>query len=487
MNSKKSLLLVVVAALFTLSSCSGLKTRCTVNCGGTGNSSLSLTISDTPPTNATVVSFSLPIIGITLTPSSGSAVSVFSSNPSTDFELTRLQSDTNLVATNVTVAAGTYTAVNVTVAAPSGVFVNATGATVGPCVSGAFCGITGSAATITYTYPSGSPLTLTANATQWLDLDFNYNNAVVTTNNALAIDVTQTGVLTASSTVPAGVASGAFANIDDFAGAVTAISSSSVTVQSSIRGSLTAAINSSTVYFDPQSQCTGGATLSCIRVGSIVSLQGVLTTGGAATATSLDVIDASTTPADEVEGIIYPSTCNGGANYGLILSDSTIFTSGSPLASATFGAGVCLTLNTAPTFAIDTNILTGLGVPITVGFASSSDIVAGQTVRVKVTGAATGTNGVNATATALILRFSRLTGTVNTASGFIFTVNGLPAYLGTFTISPQVQTYQLGTLLEGVTTVSSLTSGQTVSFSALFLNPNAGVTYPFQAKKVRAQ
>ena len=50
---------------------------------------------------------------------------------------------------------------------------------------------------------------LASNSKPWLDLDFNYNNAVVTVNNAVTIDVTQTGVMTASSTVPVGVASGA--------------------------------------------------------------------------------------------------------------------------------------------------------------------------------------------------------------------------------------------------------------------------------------
>ena len=412
-------------------------------------------------------------------------MSVFSSNPSTDFELTRLQTDTNLVAANVTIAAGTYTAVNVTVAAPSGVYVNSSGATVGACVNNAVCGMTGSAATITYKFPTGSPLVLASNSTPWLDLDFNYNNAVVTVNNAVAIDVTQTGVLTASSTVPSGVASGAYANLDDFTGAVTAISASSITVQSSLRGSLKAAINSSTQVFDPQSQCTNATSgLSCIQAGSIVSVQGVLTTAGVATATSLDIIDISTTPSDEVEGIIYPSTCNGGSNFGMILSDSTIFTSGSPLTSASYGSGVCLTLNPSATYAIDTGIITNQGVPTTVGFTGSSDMISGQNVRAKITGAVTGTNGINATANALILRFSRLTGTVNTASGYIFSVTGLPLYLGTFAAPPQVQTYQIGTLLEGVTSVSSLASGQTISYSALFLNP-VGVTYPFQAVKVR--
>jgi hypothetical protein len=487
MNSKKSLLFIAIAAIFIFSSCSGLKNACTTNCGGGGNATLSLTISDTPPTNTSVVSFSLPIIGITLTPSSGGAVSVFSSNPSTDFELTRLQTDTNLVAANVTIPTGTYTAVNVTVAAPSGVYINSSGATLGPCATSTYCGITGSAATITYTFPTGSPLVLASNSTPWLNLDFNYNNAVVTVNSAVTIDVTQTGVMTASSTVPVGVASGAYSNLDDFTGAVTAISSSSITVQSSLRGSLTAAINSSTQVFDPQNQCANATTgLSCIQAGSIVSVQGVLTTAGVATATSLDIIDISTTPSDEVEGIIFPSACNNGTNYGMILSDSEIFTSGSPLTSAGFGAGVCLTLNPTGSFAIDTGILTGqAGVPVSnVGFKDTGDILAGQMVRAKVNGATTGTNGVNATATELILRFSRLTGTISTTTGTSFNITGLPSYLGTtFSTPPQVITYINATLLEGQSSVGSFTG--TVSMSALYLNANDGAQYWFQANKVR--
>ena len=481
MNSKRALLLLGIAAIFALTSCSGpMSSVCTTNCTTSGNASLSLTISDTPPAGTTILSFTLPILGIALTPSgNGSQVSVFSSNPSADYELTRLQSDSNLIATKVSVAVGTYTAVNVTVAGPSAVFINASGSTVASCVAGGVCQLTGSATTITYTFPTGSPLVLTANANQWLNLDFNYSNAIVTTNG-IGLDVTQKGVLTASTTVPTGIASGDVANIDDFTGAVTALSTSSITLESSVRGMLTASISSTIPVYDPQSQCQGAGSLSCIGVGSIVSLQGVLSNAGVMSATSLDVIDASTKPADEVEGTIYPSSCNGVGSFGRVLSDSVIFTSGSPLTSADFGAGVCLTLSQAATFAIDDGILTGQGVP-SVGFTNSSNILQGQTVRAKVTGAATGANGINVTATALILRFSRFTGTVNSVSGNILTVNGLPAYITTGSL--QVVTYPNATILEGAPNVSSL-SGDTVSFSALYLAAPPA-TYSFQAAKVR--
>ena len=480
MNSRKYLVFVVLAAILSLSSCSGVKDRCTSNCGGGGgNALLSVSISDIPPTNTTVLSFTLPIVGISLTSSSGSQVSVLSSGTAANFELTRLQADSDVVVTNASVAAGTYTAVNVTVGAATGTFINNTGAAVGACPAGSVCGIP-SGVTTTITAPIN--LTLTSDAHQWLDLDFNYNNAIVTTGG-IGINMQQANVLTATTTVPIGVPSGDFAFVDDFTGRVTAISSSSISLTSTVRGSLTATINGSTQVFDPQQQCAGGVgNLNCIGVGSIVSLQGVLTNTGVIVATSLDVIDFSKTPVDEVEGTIYPSACNGGSNFGMILSDSSITTGGSPLASAGFGSGVCLTVSPTATPLVDFGILTGQPtLPATnAGFTTVGDLLAGQTIRAKVTGAATGTNGINATATALILRFSRLTGPVGTVSGPAFGLNGLPTYITAFTVPPSVQTYTNATLFENVTTLSG-----TVSISALFFNPIGGPVQSLQAAKVR--
>jgi hypothetical protein len=348
----------------------------------------------------------------------------------------------------------------------------------------------GSPGTITYTFPTA--LILTTNANQWLNLDFNYNNAVVTNNNVVGIDVTQASVMQASTTIPTGVATGNFANVDDFTGQITALSSSSITVTSKLRGTVTASINSATTeWFDPQGQCNGGASISCVAVGSVVSLQGLLSNTGVVTASSLDIIDASTNPEDEVEGIIYPSSCNGQGSYGIVLSDSVINTSGSPLAGSSFGSPVCLTLNSTGAFAIDTGILTNqAGVPVgNIGFRNTGDILAGQMVRARITGAATGTNGyTNAIANLLLLRFSRLSGSVGTTAGSVFTVSGLPPYLGTtFNVPPQVITYVNATLLENVpgSSIGNLTG--TVSMSALYLNANDGAQYWFQAVKVRQQ
>lgn len=483
MNRSKALPFVLLAAAFALSSCSGPKTACTTNCVQNGNASVSVSISDAPSTNTAIMSFTMPILGVTLTPSGGgSKVSLFNSSSAANFELTRLQSDSDLIATNVPVTAGTYTAINVTVAAPSAVLFNGSGAAIGSCANGAACSISGTAATITFSFTS--PLVLTANQKQWLDLDFNYNNAIVATNTSVGIDVTQPNVLTAPSTPLTGVPSGDFANIDDFTGQVTAVSTSSITINSTVRGSLTAAITSTIPVNDPQFQCTGGGSLSCFGQGSIVSLQAVLTNTGVISGAELDIIDKSTTPADQVEGTLYANTaCASG--FGMILSDSSIASgSSSPLKSAPFGQNVCLTLGTTATFAIDDGILTNQGVP-TAGFSSSGDLFAGQTVRAKISSAVSGTNVINATVSALILRFSRLTATINSVTSPSFTMGNLPAYFGSIT-TPGVQTYTNATIFEGVPggNIGGLPSTGPVSTSALLLNP-ATSTQPFQAAKVR--
>jgi hypothetical protein len=489
MNSRNYLVFAVLAASLSLSSCSGVHNRCTTNCSPGGDALLSVSISDTPPANTTILSFTLPITGIKLTTASGTSVSVFSPSSAANFELTRLQADSDVVVTNASAAAGTYTSLSIAFGSPSGTFINASASTVGSCAAGKVCGITGTFTTVTVPIN----LTLSADAHQWLDLDFNYNNAI-DTSSGIAINLGLANVLTATTTVPTGIPSGDFANVDDFTGRVMATPTiaGGITLNSTVRGSLTATINTSTQVFDPQTtQCTstgGVATLACIKVGSIVSLQGVLTNTGTVLATSLDVIDSSGTPVDEVEGTIYPSTCNGGSNFGMVLSDSSIATSGSPLASAGFGSGVCLTVSPTAIFPVDFGILTGQpGLPASnaPGFTNVNDLLAGQTVRAKITGAATGTNGINATATAMILRFSRLTGTVNTVSGSAFTLGGLPTYITAFTVPPSVQTYTNATVFEGTPSGGVPTAASTVSVAALFYNPIGGPTQPLQAAKVR--
>jgi len=494
MNSKRALLILGISAIFVLTSCSGKSSSsCTVNCGGGGNASLTISFYDTPPTGTNVLSFTLPIAGISLTPSSGSPQSV--ATVISSVEVTRLQSDSAVIADQASVPAGDYTAINVTLGPTSSannLFINSSGSTITygthSCVNGKICALPVGAI---YTISVPLKLNLSANQDQWIGLDFNLNKAI-TTSGGISVDFSQTGVLTATTTTRKGIPSGSVDTLEDFTGVVTAYTKgSSITVRSDIRGvSLTASLSTNTEYdLAPvnYSQCQGGTALACVTVGSTVSMDTVVSSGGTFTATEVDVLDA--TAVDEVEGIIYPTTTTG--EFGMILADKVSASGNTTLsaATATYGSGVLLTLN-ASNYSVDTKTLSSQ-LSQTLGFSSSSDVLGGQVVRAQITGISTDSNGnITATATNMLLRYSRLSGTLNSVAGSAFTVASLPGYIYALNTSlsstPQVFTYPTLTAFDGITGLSDSTFqvGTSVSIRTLYLH-SPPATYPFQAAKVR--
>ena len=198
MNCNKCLMLFVALAAVSLTSCSGLKSGggiCTTNCPS-GNAKVSVTMFDTPPTGVTLLSFSLPIVGISLTPTTGSDVSIYSPATVVPTEVTRLQTDSAAIVTGVSVAAGTYTSINITISAPSGIFINTSGSLIGACANGLVCGLPNGAAT---TVKVPISLTLTSGQNQWIGLNVKLNNAIVTTGG-ISIDFTQANVFSATTT-----------------------------------------------------------------------------------------------------------------------------------------------------------------------------------------------------------------------------------------------------------------------------------------------
>ncbi len=480
MKNKALLLLTLTAAVLLLGSCSGLNNGgCSTGCNS-GNAILNITLYDLPPAGVSILSFTLPIAGITLTPSSGANVTV--PITPTSYEMTRLQTDSSLVGLNLSVPAGTYTSINVTVTASSGVYINTSGAAIGTCANGAVCAMPSGAAT---TIQVPLSLTLAENQNQWIGVDFNLRNAITNTNG-VTVDFNQPNVMTATTTPRVGIPPGSVDTIEDFIGVVTAATSSSITVTSGITGnSITAAVTSGTEFdLAPvnYSNCSGTAA-ACVTIGSTVSLDTSLSSSGTLTATEIDVLDALAV--DEVEGTIYPT---GQANQvGLIVADKVAVNSTTPLASSTttFGTGIFLTVDSGTTYSVDTKTLSTQGVSIQ--FAGSGDLLAGQTVRVQLANITSTSSGISATATNVLLRWSRLTGTVNSVAGNSFTLANIPGYINTLnptlSLTPQVLTYPNATAFDGITDVSQLsaTTSQLASIRALF-SVNAP---PFQAAKVR--
>src|ERR1700722_10733696 len=116
--------------------------------GNTGNSSVVLAMTDTPPSNVTILSAEVTLTGATLTPGN---VSLFSG--STTVELTKLQTDIAYIATASNIPAGNFTAVNLTFANPSLTIENDTASAIAGCAVGSICTIAPAATTLSATVP----------------------------------------------------------------------------------------------------------------------------------------------------------------------------------------------------------------------------------------------------------------------------------------------------------------------------------------------
>jgi hypothetical protein len=486
MIAKPWRVLLLLASVLPLLSCSGLKNGNGI--GGKGNALVSVTLYDTPPTGLDLLSFTLPISDLSLVSSTGNTVSLNIVNSSV--EATRLQTDSALLVSSSSVAAGTYTSLSVTfgaTSASSNIFINTTGSTItwttgtgGSCANGGVCFLpAGAGATISIPVD----VTLSANESQWIGLNLNLGNAI-TNAGGLAVDFTQANVLTGTTSPRTGLPSGAVDTIEDFTGTVTSYTSgSSITVQNAITGQkITAALNTSTEYDAPlptgnsYDGCGASSNQSCVAVGSTVSMDVTLSATGVLTATEVDVLDATATT--EVEGVIYPTTT---ANvYGLILADK-IADKNSVISSSstTYGTPIFLNVGSVSNWVVDTKTLSSTFTDAPNSFGNSSQLLAGQRIRAQVSNVVSSNSGITATATNVLLRFSRMSGTVAGpgATSFLFTppnyISALNSQLG----APPYTAFTFSSTIYDGTTAGNIPAG-TAGIRTLLLDntqPTLGV------------
>src|ERR1700738_4688258 len=96
MKRSAALGIVLAISMIALAGCSGVPHGTTGGGGGAQNASLAVTMTSKPPafTNVSVLSATVGITGITLTPSSGTAIALTLSPTVYPVDFMRLQSDT---------------------------------------------------------------------------------------------------------------------------------------------------------------------------------------------------------------------------------------------------------------------------------------------------------------------------------------------------------------------------------------------------------
>ncbi len=483
MNSKRALFLLVIATVLSFSSCSGLKTACTVNCGGGGTGTATLTITMratplTPPASTNLLAFVTQITGITLTPSSGNPVNI-SSTPTLDF--VHLQ-DSSLLVGTVTVPAGSYTNITIGFSAPKVTYCTQLTGGVG-CTTG----------TVAYAPSSVTlpviPLTLslTENQQTGLEVDLNLNSALTinaTTQVITAVNLGDVSAFSVSSLPPASssLAAGQLDFFENILGEVTAVSGQAITVVTAANGSYTATGSTST-YYSPNCVLTNAACRPA--VGQLVSMDTAVNANGSLALLVYDPL--SSDAIDWVDGVV-TTLPTSSTQFQIIAGKQATATGGSSSLPSGSIVNVTLTTPLTTTFLIDSK---GLSIPDN-SFAGSSDasiLEPGMTVGLHVTQytAASGNTPAAVTADVVTLRFSSVTGAIfTTAAPVSFTMQSLPTFFGP-AISYVVQLNQLTptTNYDGLSGASGLTVNDTVAIRALYLGSTSATNTPFIAAKVR--
>jgi hypothetical protein len=496
MNSKHLSLSILLLGVFFLASCSGLPPAKTGGSGGGGSGSgttpLTVTLITAPESDQkafTVLALSAQISGVALVPATGTPIALPLSPSPYPVDFNRLTTDSVLLTISTIPAATAFN--SMTVAIQNIKVTIANGATaIGTCAANAVCEFSPAPSTATVTatrFPSN--LTPGADGNSNIYLSVSEQVDVTSTGSGLTVNFSGTNLdnIGSFNSPRKGTPTGAIDLVQDFTGVVTAVSSSSVTVTNGSGVGVTASL-SGTILDVPQTALCPTLTLAaCVVQGAVVSMDASVASGGALSATEIDLLD--TTAVDSVEGTIFSPTPG---TFSLVVTDKQVVSANAALIAANIGDVFAVTLDPAATYAVDTKNLTSGANPIIPSnlFQSSADILGGQTLRLHVTAASGTQSGSNQTLTAnaVKLRFSRITATANGSSTQVLTIFNLnQIYQVTGGANQVVQTYAGATSYDnGITGNNDIGGAGTsnlVSMRALFLKS----TTPFYATMIRDQ
>ncbi|HEX2714987.1 MAG TPA: DUF5666 domain-containing protein [Candidatus Acidoferrales bacterium] len=428
---------LVISSFAWLAGCSGHGGTIVVS-GGSGTAAVSLTMTDTPPTGVTLLSFQVLLTGAALNPGAVSLVS----SPVT-VELRRLEEETAFL-TNTNVPAGTYSSLTLTFASPSLTFQNNTTQTIANCAPGAICTVTPrvTTATATVTFPSPG-FTVVNNSPVGLLVDANLNGILT---NSLSVDFS-TGVSVSQLTpVQSG---GVLVPIENVVGQVMSTDGTNrrFNLQTSL-GTFVTQVDGNTAFLNFPANVCSPAGFACLKAGQIVAVDLSLQAGGTLLAKNLSFEDSDTSKA-EVEGVIV-SVNKGAQHFSMVVLGQTPSVTG-------LSVGTVVTVNTSGTITFDVD---NLG-PDTSAFSFQglNDLQVGQEVQVRRLSTSSGTT-INPDR--VRLESSRFTATISSVNAPAFNVSSLPSLFAS--ASPSI------TQIQAQTSAFTEFAGNATNFSQLTIN-----------------
>ena len=459
------------------------------SCGGSmnnplrpGASMMSVTITDTPPMGVTVLSFEVSVTGATLNPG---GVDLLAGRGPIRIEVEDLETESAFLNT-AGVAPGTYTSLNLTFANPELTFKNGTTMTLTGCAPGAVCEIKPSGTlTSMVNFPSpglvvqGSPGSSgmmgqddqgddNEQGAMGIKLDLDVNTIV---SAAMGVDFSQTGAVTVKQL--AREMEGEFDDVNELEGTVQNLNTMNMTFTlHTMNGDFSITTNTKTQFeFD---NCSAN-NFSCLQNNMVVEVNAMMMPGGVFVARQISFEDDQED--DEMKGVV--SKIDDATHFEMVVLDEL-----RSINNVSVGNPVVVTLS-KPTFQVE---MEGLNAPSALirAFQNATDtsqLLAGQTVEVRLTAPANAGPPVTVTSDRVRLRMTQFTANVSGASTPPnFMVGNLPSlFTGAGIMAIQVNTSS-ATDFDNVAGVSGLADTNTVSVRGLLFNATPPV---LEAKKVR--
>lgn len=354
-------------------------------CGNTSNPSttiptansvpVSLTMTDDPPAGVDVLFFQVSLTDATLTPASGSPVSLLNNNTPIQIDVTQLQALSAFLST-ANLPAGTYNSLNLTFANPTLVIFNQSDSSIAStCKVGTVCQLTPMIASATMSFTAAQfPLTVSTGTPLGLLVDFHLNKVIQTdlSVNLAAANGVSVGELPAIPMHPE------FGSVTGEVETVTA-ARNEFTMLTRWGRTFTVDTSSSTTFSDfPASACTTTG-IGCVAQGQIVRVHVAdVASGGALDAGDVKYVQAATTQTVEgtILGLLAPTTAGGTYTVKMLLQRDPDGSSALPL-----GGMATVTLDNKATYSIDNGTFTLPG-----GFTLTgpTSLTIGQNVQVVV-------------------------------------------------------------------------------------------------------
>jgi len=440
-------------------------------CGGNSNTPpaagnavpMTLSMGDTPPNGVGIVFFEAMITGASLQPTDSSKAPVSVLSTPTEVEMSHLQTDRAFLSlTNI--PADTYASMTLTFGNAQLTIVNHSGAAVGSCSDNTTCELSASFNPASATITSAPfPLTVSADSSVAIKLDFNVNSSVQTDLSiSPAVTVKNAAMHHRSED------SDEMERLDDIDGQVTALGSNQFTLTNERSGqTFTINVDANTVFEDfGNSICSASpANFSCVQQGQVVSVD----------------LSENGTGAMLAKRVALEENANGKAIKGTItgVDSSTqfhlvVFNEEPTISGLAEGAPVVVTIAPGATFQIGKRELGDDGGFSISGasFASGADLLVGQDVQIR-PGAITTSGGVTTIATDLVRLWpSQITGTVGSNPGSSsFTLTGLsPLLTGATPPVTSVNVMVLSNSEMDDFVGSAVAAGATVSVRGLLFN-----------------